>query len=97
MNKEQTQEFLKNLEGTIDNIEIHPLIGLDENMNICSYKEAVNFEEALDEEDDDIIAWGVYVHKPGEGISCLFDVMDKENAIQAELVLRKLLNLEVDV
>jgi hypothetical protein len=81
------------MKNRIDGIEIHPLIGFDDKDNLTNDYLNAKFFETCEEDDENLIAWGVYVHREGEGIESVFDVPDKDNAIQAEELLIKLYNL----
>lgn len=90
--KETLEAILSDLtHKDADAIEIHPLMGLDkDNDPTMYYDEAESFEPIVDDEDaDKELCWGVYVHIKGKGLSCLFDVVDKNSAEIAEHLLTK--------
>ncbi len=78
----------------IDDIEISPIMALDEQNNPTTYDKATCFE-VCDEGEE--VAWGVYIHREEVGAECLFDVVDKKNAIAAAKVLAELYNLKLDL
>ncbi len=80
-------------ERRIDAIETHPLIGMDSRLNIVTDYSKAEIMEQCEHDDKNIIAWGVYLHRTGEGIECVFDCPDEENAELARRLLEKLLNL----
>lgn len=75
----------------VDDIEISPIIALDDKGEPTTYTKAKGFEVC---EEGQEVAWGVYTHKEGRGAKCLFDVVDKANALLAEKKLRKLYKLD---
>lgn len=78
----------------VDDIEISPIIALDDKGNPTTYNKAKEFDVCDEGEET---AWGVYIHREGIGATNLFDVVNKEQAILAARVLAKLYNLKVDV
>ena len=78
----------------IDAIEIHPLVGLDDDGNpVEKYKDVKAFD-VCNEDDENILCWGVYLYIRGEGVENIFDVVDKESAEKCEKLLNKLYNLK---
>jgi hypothetical protein len=80
--------------------EIHPLIGLNENMQTVDKYEDAKYFEVSSEKTDIVICWGVYEKLPEGGVKNLFDVPTRDNAEQALKVLtvlevEKIIDFEV--
>jgi hypothetical protein len=90
MNLERYLSVLDNKD--VNYVEIHPIIALDNDMNPTSYDNAKGFEQC-EEDDPNIVAYGVYLHIQGQGLECMFDVVDREQAELAQAVLMRLLKL----
>jgi hypothetical protein len=77
----------------VDMIEIHPLVGLDISGNIVNHYDDAETFDHTDESDPNIICYGVFLHREGEGMENVFDTPNKREAERAEDLLNKLYNL----